>query len=94
MESIAPITTNAEAYNELLQVFGDSFRKFSTPRKLALIRIMEWLGLDGFLDESNLVAAVKFQQWNAAAFYVLDSYYARNYPDEAQRMSNYLLGER
>jgi lysozyme len=71
--------------DELYFVFGrEAYQSFATGRQLALLNMMFNLGRDRFAKFGKLIAAVKANDWEAAAREALDSKWARQVDPKLQ----------
>lgn len=62
---------------ELIEIFGsDSFYAWTLARQVALVSMIYNLGKPKFLGFKNMIAAIKIEHWNDAAFQAKNSKWA------------------
>jgi lysozyme len=70
------------------------FNELSEARQAVLISMAYQMGLSGLLKFKNMLAAIETQRWNDAAHEGLDSRWATQTPERAERqMRTLLLGD-
>ena len=67
-----------ECTEDLVSLFPN-FERFTNDRKIALIDVRFQHGKNGFRAYKRMIAAILRDDWNGAAFELLDSEYARKY---------------
>ena len=78
----------AECEMDLADVFGEVFwLRLDTVRRYALINMRFQLGGGGFRSFVNLIEAVKHHRWSQAGAEILDSRYATQVPNRANRIA-------
>jgi len=77
-----------ECDNDLARLFGEEFwHGLDAVRRYALINMRFNLGPGGFRSFVNLIEAVKHRRWTQAGADVLDSRYAAQVPNRANRIA-------
>ena len=86
---------SAEVFSIEQKLFNnDWFSCLNEPRQAVLISMAYQMGLSGLLKFKNMLAAIETQCWNDAAHEGLDSRWAKQTPERAERqMKTLLLGD-